>query len=72
MNMIGHEAISIDGHPESLSISVEPLQIRLIVAVAEECLMSLVSPYNDVIQNLEAIAAGACYSPDFILTERFK
>ena len=51
MNVIGHQAVRIDGHPVFTPVLRKFSQIRLIVGGFEKRLLSLVAANDDVIQN---------------------
>jgi hypothetical protein len=50
MNMVGHEAVCMDGVTELLPVAAQPFDIRLVVAVIEKCLLPLIATDDNVIE----------------------
>ena len=50
MNVVGHEAVSIDRDVVLLTISSETFQIDLVIAATEEGLLSLVAANDNVVE----------------------
>jgi len=51
MNMVGHQTESINDVTVLPTVLRQPFEIGVIVGVGGEGLLSLIAPYNDVVEN---------------------
>jgi hypothetical protein len=50
MDVVGHQAVGVEGHRVSCPIQGQPVEVGLIVAVAEEYCFSAIAPGDDVVE----------------------
>ena len=50
MDVVGHQAVGVEGHRVSRPIQGEPVEVSLVVAVAEEYRFSAIATGDDVVE----------------------